>query len=123
MEGPNSHERKRNSSTPRRLGKMVGAIVHDSIEGVVVSGEIMVTGEETPAAAKDQDHTISIDPEVIVPRAQQGLVIITSKVRSSGGLLCRAYTCISYCCVEGISFSSQYDRISIYNVPLACKRE
>ncbi len=121
VEGPEPHDRKRESSTPRHSGKLMNPIVAVPIEDVVV-GEDMVTGE-TPEVAKDQDCTISINPEIIVTRTQQRMVVITSKIRTSG---CAASplrikcALISFCCVEDTSF--EYDRTSIYNVRLACER-
>ncbi len=124
VEGTKPHDRKRKNSTPRRSGKLVNPIVGVPIEDAVL-GEDVVTGE-TPEVATDQDHTMYINPEVIVTRTQQRLVVITSKVRTSG---CAASplrikcALISFCCIEEISFSFEYDRTSIYNVRLACERK
>ncbi len=109
MEGPKLQDRKRNNSILRHLEKRVNPIMGIPIEDVVVEE---VAGEALEVV-KDQDHTISISPEVIVTRAQRRLVVITSKARASGcavSLLRIECALIGFCCVGGeISFTFEYD--------------
>ncbi len=78
VEGPKPHDRKRKHSTPIRLGKLVNHTVEDPTE--VVGGE-----GEGEAPAMEEDHTICIHPEDIVPHTQQRLVVMEGIDRTSSG--------------------------------------